>query len=146
MPTPHRLVREMITMLDLKGNETVFDLGAGDGRFLTAVKKRYPKVTAVGCEIVPTLWFWGFLRAKVLRIPIELKLQSAFTMDIRNADRVFLYLFPNIMEKLGAKFDRELRPGTMVVCLTFPFPNRMPVETKIVKGRFGPTKVFVYRW
>lgn len=146
VPTLYRLLPELITMLGLKGSETVFDLGAGDGRFLTAVKKRHPNVTAIGCEIVPALWFWGFLRAKVLRVPINLRLQSAFTMDIRSADRVFLYLFPNIMERLEKKFDRELRPGTMVVCLTFPFPGRTPIDTKIVKGRFGPTKVFVYWW
>ena len=34
VPTPRKVVRRMIELADLKGTETVYDLGCGDARIL----------------------------------------------------------------------------------------------------------------
>lgn len=134
----------MIGMVPWRGNETVFDLGAGDGRILLAVKKRFPGVTAVGCEIAPTVWLLGKLR--LLGSGVRLHLKSALREDVRSADVVLLYLFPHLLRALAEKFDRELKPGTLVVSQTFAFPGRVPLEVRRARGLTGEVSVYCYYW
>ncbi len=144
--TPLHIADAMIGLVAWKGNETVVDLGCGDGRLLEAVKKRHPTVIAIGCELSPVIWLMGFLRSLILRTGVSVRFASIFTHDVSNADVVFLYLFPHVMHRLEAKFDAELRPGTLVVCQTFGFPDRTPERVLRVK-RFGSdVSVFLYRW
>jgi hypothetical protein len=65
IPTSKYIADHMIDCAGLTGTETVFDLGAGDGRLLAYVKERHPKVKAIGCELVPTIWLWGKLYLKI---------------------------------------------------------------------------------
>jgi trans-aconitate methyltransferase len=144
--TPSHIADAMINLIDWKGTETVIDLGCGDGRLLEAVKKRYPKITAIGCELSPVIWLMGVLRSMVLRTGVQVYFRSIVTQDVSQTDVVFLYLFPHVMQKLQMKLDAELKPGTIVVCQTFGFPNRVPDKT-IRVSRFGSeVSVFLYRW
>jgi len=146
VPTPGHIAEAMIGLVMWKGTEHVIDLGAGDGSLLEAVKRRYPGVHAYGCEIVPTVWLLGWLRALALRTGVKLRLRSMFSEDISNADVIFLYLFPEVMEKLKTKFDAELKPGTPVITQTFGFAGKTPI-TELRLPRLGSeVSVFLYRW
>jgi hypothetical protein len=136
----------MMEMVAWKGGETVMDLGAGDGRLLEAVKKTYPGTTVIGCEIVPTVWLFGVLKATLKRSGVQLHLRSLFREDVSKADVVFLYLFPEVIEKVKSKLDRELKPGTMVICQTFGFNDRVPVREVRVPRWGSKVSVFLYRW
>lgn len=146
IPTPPHIASAMIDMVPWRGSETVIDLGAGDGSLLEAVKRAHPDVTARGCEIVPTVWLLGVLRALVTRSGVRLRLGSALQEDVSKADVIFLYLFPDLMNRLAVKFDKELKPGTIVVSQTFGFAHRTP--DKVIRvPRLGATvQVFLYRW
>ncbi|MBI2117535.1 hypothetical protein HYT95_01415, partial [Candidatus Peregrinibacteria bacterium] len=102
--------------------------------------------TALGYEIVPAVWFFGFLWCALMRSGVRLKLGNAFRADVRTADVIFLYMNPSCMEKFAAKFDRELRPGTLVISHTFCFPDRHPIEECRVPLWRGDAKLFLYRW
>jgi len=147
VPTPYPVIRAMIRMADMKGKETVYDLGAGDGRLLQEVLRAYPEATAIGCEVIPTVWLLGRMRRFVRRTPFVLKRKDALKEDLANADRVFLYLFPSVMADLSKKFDRELRPGTVVVSNTFKIPGKTEEtveEVRLLSGRV--VRVYGYRW
>lgn len=124
IPTPAATVEAMLDAADLRGAETVYDLGAGDARLLIAAKRRHPGITAKGCECVWAVWLLGNLRVWRSGQRVTLLRRSVYGMDVRDADVVFLYLFPSMMGRLAAKFDRELRPGTRVVSHAFRFPGR----------------------
>lgn len=142
IPTPARTVDAMIEAAQLRGTETVCDLGAGDARLLIAAKRRYPDCTAFGCELVWAVWLLGKLRIALAGQRIRLARTSVYAMDVREADVVFLYLFPSMMQKLADKFDRELRPGTTVISHAFRFPGREP--RRIIEH--GGKKILVYGW
>ncbi|OGJ57704.1 hypothetical protein A3H22_03335 [Candidatus Peribacteria bacterium RIFCSPLOWO2_12_FULL_55_15] len=146
VPTPRRVARVMVELARICGDELVFDLGAGDGRVLRTAKRMFPDITAMGYEIVPAVWFFGFLRCVLTRSGVHLKFGDAFRVDVRMADVIFLYMSPAYMEKFAVKFDRELRPGTFVVSHTFRFPDRHPIEERRVPLRRGDAKLFLYRW
>ena len=106
----------------------------------------FPGITAIGYEIVPMVWFFGFLWCALTRSGVHLKFGDAFRADVQRADVVFLYMFPSVMEKLAGKFDRELRPGTLVVSHTFRFADRHPIKECSVPLWRGDAKLFLYRW
>lgn len=146
VPTPPHIVQAMLHLVEWRGEETVYDLGAGDGRFLLAAKERYPGIRAIGCEAVPTVWALARVRMLLQGSDIRMRLCRMQRMDVRDADVVFLYLFPGLMQELEAKFDRELRPGTIVIAHTFGFADRVPVRTVRVPRLGGEVDVFLYRW
>lgn len=134
VPTNRTITRAMVRMADLRGKETVMDLGAGDGRLLQEAVAAHPGVRATGVELVPTIWLLGWLRTRGTG-RVKFLLGNALTADLTGVDVVFLYMMPRIMEKLEAKFDRELRPGAVVISNAFRFPHRQPQKEERVKGR-----------
>lgn len=142
IPTPHRTVEAMLDAAELRGHETVYDLGAGDARLLIAAKRRHPGVTAKGCELVWLVWFLARVRIALAGVDVRLTRGGVDRADVRDADVVFLYLFPSMMARLAAKFDRELRPGTLVVSHAFQCPGKEPLRTVVCEGR----RIHVYRW
>lgn len=146
VPTPPHIVQAMLDLIEWRGEETVYDLGAGDGRFLLAAKDRCPGIRAIGCEAVPTVWALARVRIFLRGGGIRMRLCRMQRIDVRDADIVLLYLFPGLMQELAAKFDRELRPGTIVIAHTFGFADRVPERTLRVPRLGGEVDVFLYRW
>ena len=146
VPTPRVVAEGMVMLAGLSAHERVYDLGAGDGAILRAATRMHPGIRATGLEILPTVWCIGKLRMLFSRSTFELRLGSMFRWPVTDADVVFLYLFPQTMERLATKFDAELRPGARVISHGFSFPGRTPEKTvKIPIGRRSKT-VYLYRW
>lgn len=144
--TPPHIAWAMIALVPWRGGESVVDLGAGDGSLLAAVRRARPDVRACGREIVPTVWLLGVLRVLLSRSGVRLKPGSLFREDLSQTDVVFLYLFPDLMERIRLKLDAELRPGSWVVCHTFGFKDVAP-EREVRVPRFGSdVPVYLYRW
>lgn len=146
VPTPHDVVKKMIDMADLKGNEVVYDLGAGDGRLLIASKKTHSGIIAKGFELSPPVYLVGRIRIWQSKLPISLKMQNFFYQDVSDADCVFLYLMPGAMKRLAGKFAKELKPGTKIVSHAFVFPDRIPIKSMKVPWLQGEKDLLLYKW
>lgn len=142
VPTNRKTARAMADMARLSGTERVYDLGAGDGAVLIEAKRRHPGITAIGVERVLTVWWLGKLRIGLSRTSVDLRLGDIFRTSVRDADVIFLYVVPHLMERLEKKFDEELRPGTVVVSHAFRFPHRRLDEAWGV----GDGEVYRYVW
>jgi hypothetical protein len=86
-------------------------------------------------EFVPTVWMLGWVRIRLAGQQVNWKLGNALHADISRADVVFLYVTPHLMASLEDKFDRELRPGTVVIANTFRFPRRKPEREVQAAGK-----------
>lgn len=149
VPTPMPIVRTMIALAELKPDQTVIDLGAGDGRLLIEALRSEPGIHAIGYEGALAVWmlakirifFSGFRTMQMLR-------KNFFAVDLSNADVIFLYLSSHIMTALVPKFMRELRPGTLIISHAFQLPGCEPVRSAEVPMFYGikKTKVRCYRW
>lgn len=146
VPTPMPVVRAMIAAAELRGDEVVYDLGAGDARLLVEAVRRFPGIRAVGLEFVPTIWLLGKIRILLAGAKVRWKLVDAFKEDVSDADVIFLYLTPRLLARLAERFDRQLRPGTRVVSHAFRFPGREPVREERLRTWWGGTRVLVYEW
>lgn len=145
VPTPWPIVSTMVKMADLRGDETVYDLGAGDARLLSIALQRHPRITAKGFEIIPTVWALGKLRLWVRKQKAVYRCRDFFGQNLADADVIFLYLIPSAMKSLEQKLDHELSPGTRVISHSFRFPGKTPVRQQVV-GQRRPKTIYEYRW
>lgn len=107
-------------------NDRLYDLGCGDGRVLRAAVKRYG-VQAVGLEVNPL----AFLAARTLTLGckgVRVRFENFWKADLSDADVVFCYLFPDLMERVATKLIRELKHGSRVVSCNFPLPGWKPAR------------------
>ena len=146
VPTSRSIARAMIDLARLRGTERVFDLGAGDGRILIEAKRAHPGITATGYELAPTVYLLGKLMILLSRQTVAFHRRDARTVDLRDAEALFLYLTPGVLAQLEDKFDRELKPGTVVISHAFRFPRRQPVEVVKLPRWSGKKTILRYEW
>ena len=144
--SPAAVSAEMLRLARLRGTEIVYDIGAGDGRLLIHAKKMYPNIRAIGYENALGVWMAGKLRILLSGLSIRFLCRDALKANFRDADVIFLYLIPEMMQKLETKFDAELRPGTRVVSHAFQFHGKNPIEESKAAGWVREKKVYLYQW
>jgi cyclopropane fatty-acyl-phospholipid synthase-like methyltransferase len=121
-PTPMKIIKRMVELSELKPEEVLYDLGAGDGRVICYVAKQ--GIKAVGVELDPIKVFFIRVRLFLKKLPsAEVKKGNFFNMDLSPADVVFTYLSPASMKRFQEKFLKELRPGARVVSYRRSIPG-----------------------
>lgn len=133
--TPHVAVRQMLEAAGVQEGEVVYDLGCGDGRFVIAAARDFG-ARGVGVDIDAELIQESVENARQAGVSDRVRFIEAdlFDVDIKEADVVTLYLFPEVNMKLRPRLLAELRPGARVVSHAFDMrdwePNRtIPVES-----------------
>ena len=147
MPSSRKAVA---TFLDLIPNtsDKIVDLGSGWGTLAYPIAKNFPNAEVLGCELSPIPWLYSRLKGVFVRRPnLTLRRQSVFDIDLTGVDVVVVFLHPAAMRKLGPKFERELRPGTLVLSNTFPVPTWQPAQTIHLGKSWLSTSndIYVYR-
>jgi SAM-dependent methyltransferase len=122
VPTSFKLVRKMLDLAEVGPNDTVYDLGCGDGRTLVMAAKRYG-AKAVGIEIDPLRYAWCQFLITVLGLRNQVKILFGdfFKHDLSDATVITCYLLQDTNRKLERKFREELNSGTRLVSNTFTF-------------------------
>jgi len=125
LPTHKKQALKMIELGDIKPGIKVVDLGSGAGRLLFLSAKN--GATCVGYELNPFLVLWTrlmiFLRGENGKIQVEYK--SIYNADIKDADVVFMFLYPPHMKKIVDKLS-EVKKGAKIISYTFPIPGWAP--------------------
>lgn len=135
-PTPLGVVDTLIDAAKVGANDVVYDLGCGDGRFLIAAARR--GATGVGFDLNHNLVAWATANALAERVEARVKFEvrDLFTVDLRPASVVTLYLLPELNLKVRAKLWKELEVGSRVVSNAFDMGNWLPDRTFVVPTRY----------
>jgi len=144
VPTPMNVAKMMVKAAQIKDHQVVVDMGCGDGRLLGYALLHHD-ITAVGYEVNWMARILATLRfMKSARKP-KIKNQNFFSADLSQADVVFCYLFPKTMKRLRDKFEKELKPGAVIISYSFPFEGWEP-ETTIQTDPKKPKNFLIYRY
>jgi ribosomal protein L11 methylase PrmA len=105
-------------------NSIVYDIGCGDGRIVLYAAKAFG-AHGVGIDIDPVRIDECKANAKRDKVESLTKfiLGDATKMDISKATVVTLYLLPESNELLRPKFEKDLKPGTLVVSHNYVVPG-----------------------
>lgn len=146
VPTPQDIVDKMLDLAKVTSDDVVYDLGSGDGRIVITAAQKYG-AHAVGVEINPDLYRQSSARIKELGLDdrAHIMCEDMFDVSVHRATVVALYLLTSFNEKLRPKLERELRPGTRIVCHDFHIPGWEPDKVIDVTSNNGlPHKIYLY--
>lgn len=135
VPTPPEVVEGMLDMAGVKAGERLIDLGSGDGRIPMAAARR--GASALGVEIDSRLVTRARSLAQFAGLEDRARFQRAdlFTVSLREADVVTLYLLPRVNARLRPKLLTELRPGARVVSHAFDMGDWTPDLAKTIADK-----------
>lgn len=143
LPTLPKQRRYIISLIDFKNGNVVYDLGCGDGSFLFDCVKKNSNIKAIGFEIALLPYLFGIFRKFLGRYKnITIKYRNLFNQEIGDADIIFVFLLEKCYPKLTDKFSKELKGDCLVVVEAWPLKNIQPYKI-IQKEGFVP--VYFYK-
>jgi len=134
----------MLSLARIRRGETIYDLGAGDGRILVEAARRFG-AKVVGIEIDPERV--SRIRERVKSTGIEAHVIQADFMDVdvSPADAVIIYLSESVNSKLAPKLKQELKEGARIVSLDYELPGFTPEKVGMVRSSGLERKLFLYK-
>jgi SAM-dependent methyltransferase len=135
VPTPDEVVDRMLTMAQVKPNDTVYDLGAGDGKIAIAAAKKFG-ARSFGIEYNPDMARYAQSNAQKAGVAGKAQIVNGdiFATDFTHATVVTMYLLPSLNIKLRPTI-LAMKPGTRVVSHSFTMDEWSPDETSSISGR-----------
>ena len=149
---PNKTLKDIEEAFSLKGDSVVYDLGCGDGRVLFYLYKNNPKLKYVGIEnsFFPYLLasFRNWFHKKINKSDITIIKKDFFDVDLSDATHIFTYLYPNVMDDLVPKLEKELSSGSRLVSASFHFTSKREIkEIDLQRGKYQlARKIYVYEF
>lgn len=128
VPSSRGQIRKMIDAADIKEGEHIADLGCGDGKILFMAEKYSKGASFTGYEIAPMPIAFFYLKKLFNRSKASLKTMDFMKEDFSKYSVVFLYLLPEVMDKMLPKLEKELPKGARVISNVFTFKNKVPAK------------------
>ena len=142
LPTKAKDRKHVLDALPLRGDETIYDLGCGDGAMLFAIAKKYPDVRCIGYDISFLPLTIGWIRKVVGGYRnVSIRFGNLFKTPVNDADIVFIFLLSKAYPRLITKFARELRDEAKIIVEAWALPDRKPLQTLKSEGRLP---VYIY--
>lgn len=142
------MMEELTEVLQESGKESpvIYELGAGWGALGIAAAKANPQAQIIGLELSPVplliakfrAWIGGHKNCSFERADF-------FERDLSDADVILSYLLIVLLEKLEPKLEKELKPGSTVICNTFAPPNWTPTKTRHVGKMLYDFNIYVFK-
>jgi protein-L-isoaspartate O-methyltransferase len=127
--TPLPVVKQMLTVAEVKLGEIVYDLGCGDGRVAIMAAQEFG-ARAIGVEMREDLAKQAMGKVSELGLEGRVKIVQGdmFKIDLSQADVVTLYLTTSANDKVKPKLEAELKPGTRVVSHDYEILGWRPLK------------------
>ena len=120
-------IRAALKLANLQPGETLYDLGAGDGRVLLIAAQDFG-ARAVGVEIGPVqcALIWLRIVASGRGDKINLRWGDYFKADLSGADVVFIYATSREVMRLAPYLEKQMKQGSRLVSISADFPEWEP--------------------
>lgn len=127
--SPLPVVKQMLTLAEIKPGENLYDLGSGDGRVVIMAAQDFG-ANAVGVEMREDLAKQAVGRVSELGLDGRVKIVNGdmFKLDLSQANVVTLYLTTSANDKVKPKLEAELKPGTRVVSHDYEILGWKPIK------------------
>jgi len=141
VPTPMPAVKKVLKAAGIQKGDKLYDIGAGDGRFVHLAKKNYG-ANSTGFELDPFVYFIAKMRQWIWGWKGEIIRGNFLKHSIEDADVVICYMLPRTLAKFQKKFDRELKKGTKVISYAFHIGDWKPHKRIPKRGKIS--QIFIY--
>jgi hypothetical protein len=127
VPTKPERIQRALKLANLQPNETLYDLGAGDGRVLLIAARDFG-ARAVGIEVGPIQCALIWLRAAAsgLGKQVEVRWENYYEANIKDADVVFVYATSKEVAKLAPHLNLQMKRGSRLISISADFNEWEP--------------------
>jgi len=127
VPTRPERIGHALKLANLQPEETLYDLGAGDGRVLLIAARDFG-AKALGIEIGPIQCALVWLRAMAsgLGSRIQIRWGDFYKADLREADVVFVYATSKEVTKLAPHLETQMKKGARLASISADFSEWEP--------------------
>ena len=135
VPTPDEVVDRMLKMAQVKADDYVIDLGAGNGKIAIAAAKNFG-ARAMGIEYNPDMARHAQENAVKAGVQARAKIVQGdiFQSDFTQATVITMYLLPALNLKLRPQI-LSMKPGTRIVSHSFTMDDWEADEISSFDGR-----------
>jgi SAM-dependent methyltransferase len=149
VPTPPAVVEKMLEMARVDKDDTIYDLGCGDGRIVIMAAVKYG-ARGVGIDLDPKRIEESNANAKGAGVDklVRFHLEDVTKSDISKATVVTMYLLTESNELMRPSLEKQLKPGVYVVTHNYRIPGweLKLVEEAEIKGEDGGLHdIYAYR-
>jgi len=122
-PSRGKSLKSIVKFTAPKSGDKIAELGSGDGRICIALAKRGADV--FGFEINPFLVWSSRRKIKKLGLQNKIKIywKNFFKENLSKHNKIVMFQFNTITNKLSKKFKKELKPGSIIVSHWWKLPN-----------------------
>ena len=127
--TPLPVVKQMLTLAEVKPSEIIYDLGCGDGRVVIMAAQDFG-AQGIGVEMREDLAKQAMGKITELGLEGRVKIVQGdmFKVDLSQADVITLYLTTSANDKVKPKLESELKTGTRVVSHDYEILGWRPIK------------------
>jgi uncharacterized protein (TIGR03000 family) len=139
VPTPDDIVKKMLELAKVSKEDTVYDLGCGDGRLVVAAVKAGAK-KGVGIDLDPERVKESKANVEKAGVKDKVEIRQGDILEMKDlgeANVVLMYLSDELGKLFQPKLMKDLKPGTRIVCHRFTIGDWKPDQTITVKGEDG---------
>lgn len=140
-------IRDCLKLARLAPGETLLDLGCGDARSLIIAAGEFG---ARGVGVDASLYCCLLAHYRVWRSgqagKIKIVWRSVETANdqMKQADVIYLYLYPDLIAKLKPELSSARAKKTRLVLLSFPLAGQRPQQVRSTFNLGRPTKIYLY--
>jgi len=144
--TPHDIVQRMLWAAKVRKEDTLYDLGSGDGRIVIAAARDYD-ARAIGFEIEADLVNFSRKRIELAGLQglATIEQKDLYSADLSSATVVAVYLPEPFLEKLVPQFEK-LKPGARIVSHQFKIPGFPPDQSLSAVSREDSNEHAIHVW
>lgn len=121
-------IKKMLQLIEIQPNQTLIDLGAGDGRIIILASLLH-HVKCIGIEIDPIRYMFINLLISILGLQkkCSVKLGNLYNYDLSKADVVTMFLLPSAIDGIKSNLISQLNSKTKVVSFKFEISDWTPI-------------------
>lgn len=143
MPSSRAAQKAFLTTLHTHA-KNIYELGSGWGGLAFAIARTCPEATIHAFELSWLPWLVSSCVCKICHYQnVRIYRKNFFFTSLGEADVVVCYLYPGAMHKLQPVFEKELKPGALVLSNSFAVPGWKP-HAVIPVNDLWHSKIYVY--
>jgi len=119
----------------------ILDMWSWIGKVMRFLEKNF-KAKVTGYEIDLSNVIIAKILNKIFNSKTKIIKWNYFDADLKKFDYIYIYLFPELMEKIEEKIWRDAKKGTIIFVNAFKFKKHQPIDIFYKNGR---EKILVYK-
>ena len=143
-----KIYKKAIEYLEINEDDTVLDIGSGDGRVLFYASKKYPEAKFVGVERRIVLVVFSRIKRMILnRKNLRFIRENIHNFDIGSFNKIYMYLVPPFINELLTEKEKEIKSSTIIVSLHYPLGETFSSINKVIEYpvKYRGKKHFIYK-